>query len=517
MGGAARNHGGTRGHGCSLVQGERPNINFHVLSDNILSKIVKSSKKGPVRNPSDKKIMCVKKLLKVQTDEKNQHEEEKLDNPTIRKQQDSRLMKPKDLGHNKGCKQKVFDEMVHRMMDIKDDEALHFMSEKNILENVVQSHNLQHVVDNKNPEQEKDEKNIEQVIGNKSLHQVLDGKALHQLVENKALQQVDYKAQKQVLDEEALQQAIDIKVLKQVTDKKDIQLWDNEIVMVESKNLQQEVKNPTLQQKLVNETIQQLKDVNLNYLVKEQVDDKTKKQVLEEKALQQVVKEKQVYDQQVLQNMVDNKAKQHEVNEETLEQVVEINIRQQMIDKEVEQVGDEEKEDSNSFQKVFKKLSQHNVANHQQQVDKKLFEHEEGNVQVCRVQKPAGKYPEPGNSGLHTPLSTQQKKTTGLQFGVLPVPQLQAQTAQVQTHKVLIESPLSPLRKQQPEIVEQFATSSMMHCASTDHQMQTMILLFVPSSSCFIHPIYNYLPYMGGNFLHHQFPRSYQLPNQAQD
>ena len=40
MGRAARNNGGTGGHGCHPMPGERPNFNRHVLSDQDLKSIV---------------------------------------------------------------------------------------------------------------------------------------------------------------------------------------------------------------------------------------------------------------------------------------------------------------------------------------------------------------------------------------------------------------------------------------------------------------------------------------------
>ena len=88
MGGAARSHGGTRGHGYIPLQGERPNFNFHTLSDNTLSKIVKSNKVKTVANPSGTKVVCVNKLQtvnsakcvyeKVQNNEKELDEEKKV-------------------------------------------------------------------------------------------------------------------------------------------------------------------------------------------------------------------------------------------------------------------------------------------------------------------------------------------------------------------------------------------------------------------------------------------------------
>ena len=68
MGGAARNHGGTRGHGCSPLLGERPNVNRHTLSDSTIIKMVKSKKVSPEKQPTDRKLMIVKQLPRVERD-----------------------------------------------------------------------------------------------------------------------------------------------------------------------------------------------------------------------------------------------------------------------------------------------------------------------------------------------------------------------------------------------------------------------------------------------------------------
>ena len=85
MGGAARSHGGTRGHGWTPLAGERPNLHFHTLSDTTLSRMVKSKRKNTLANPSDTKVLIVNKLQtassakcgfeKVQNKEKHYNEE----------------------------------------------------------------------------------------------------------------------------------------------------------------------------------------------------------------------------------------------------------------------------------------------------------------------------------------------------------------------------------------------------------------------------------------------------------
>ena len=47
MGRPARNHGGTGGHGCHPLPGQRPNYNHHVLWDKTLQKMVKNACKEP--------------------------------------------------------------------------------------------------------------------------------------------------------------------------------------------------------------------------------------------------------------------------------------------------------------------------------------------------------------------------------------------------------------------------------------------------------------------------------------
>ena len=65
MGGAARNHGGTRGHGCSPLPGERPNVNRHTLIDSTIFYMVKNKKVGHEKQPTDQKLMIVKQLPRI--------------------------------------------------------------------------------------------------------------------------------------------------------------------------------------------------------------------------------------------------------------------------------------------------------------------------------------------------------------------------------------------------------------------------------------------------------------------
>ena len=69
MGGGARNHGGTRGHGCLPLPGERANYNLHTLSDKKLSKIINCSDKVKEKQPSNQKLMLVKVLPQIKNGE----------------------------------------------------------------------------------------------------------------------------------------------------------------------------------------------------------------------------------------------------------------------------------------------------------------------------------------------------------------------------------------------------------------------------------------------------------------
>ena len=62
MGRAARNYGGTRGHGYFPLPGERPNVNRHVMNDSDLFSLVKSSEKKMLKSD------CLKVVPQPQTD-----------------------------------------------------------------------------------------------------------------------------------------------------------------------------------------------------------------------------------------------------------------------------------------------------------------------------------------------------------------------------------------------------------------------------------------------------------------
>lgn len=59
MGRPARNHGGTGGHGCLPLPGERPNFNHHILDDKKLQKLVQNSNRKQGRST---KLELLRKL-----------------------------------------------------------------------------------------------------------------------------------------------------------------------------------------------------------------------------------------------------------------------------------------------------------------------------------------------------------------------------------------------------------------------------------------------------------------------
>ena len=84
MGGAARNHGGTRGHGCSPLPGERPNFNHHTLSDNQLLGIIKSSKTTE-KQTSDQKVKLVQSPYDPKKDKSKETSKMEQSQPVYRK------------------------------------------------------------------------------------------------------------------------------------------------------------------------------------------------------------------------------------------------------------------------------------------------------------------------------------------------------------------------------------------------------------------------------------------------
>jgi hypothetical protein len=76
MGRPARNHGGTGGHGCFPMPGERPNLNHHVLKDKELLKLVQSTQKRPERST---KITILKHIPKLRENPTKVHTDRSVD------------------------------------------------------------------------------------------------------------------------------------------------------------------------------------------------------------------------------------------------------------------------------------------------------------------------------------------------------------------------------------------------------------------------------------------------------
>ena len=115
MGRAARNYGGTRGHGYFPLPGERPNFNYHVLNDSDLFSIVKTSERKLLKSEGlkvvhqpqtdkDRKSFSFTKqpekcepVLKVKTTNRSPSQEKKLlrDYPLVTKSAGAKRKKEK--------------------------------------------------------------------------------------------------------------------------------------------------------------------------------------------------------------------------------------------------------------------------------------------------------------------------------------------------------------------------------------------------------------------------------------
>ena len=71
MGRPARNHGGTGGHGCVPLPGERPNFNYHTLDDTTLQKLVQNRNKKLQRSNKIETLKDIPKSEKKQSMVKN--------------------------------------------------------------------------------------------------------------------------------------------------------------------------------------------------------------------------------------------------------------------------------------------------------------------------------------------------------------------------------------------------------------------------------------------------------------
>ena len=95
MGRPARNHGGTGGHGCQPLPGERPDFNRHVVSDKTLQKMVKNANQEPAGRST--KLDTLKYLPKYDEKPKRAHSDGRsilIDRPV-----DSVSMEVPKVGH----------------------------------------------------------------------------------------------------------------------------------------------------------------------------------------------------------------------------------------------------------------------------------------------------------------------------------------------------------------------------------------------------------------------------------
>ena len=105
MGGGARNHGGTRGHGYSPQKGERPNFNIHTLSDKTLLKLVNSKGKELKVPNADQKVSVIEQFPKISRDHfpDKDNEKRKYEKPKMKKVE----LNSKMVQHDKSSQQKI--------------------------------------------------------------------------------------------------------------------------------------------------------------------------------------------------------------------------------------------------------------------------------------------------------------------------------------------------------------------------------------------------------------------------
>ena len=238
MGGAARNHGGTRGHGCSPLPGERPNFNHHTLSDSKLLVIMKSSKKSE-KQTSDQKVKLVKEPHKLKRDRTNETSEVKKSQPVYKETIQS--------SSSSNLKAKADSKDMAKEANAKKDKS----TQKR--EKPVQQ--VHHRVDNShaeemdnNPQKESNKKANEQ-MGNKEVQQVInkapmvmDNKPIPLVVDSHHDEQVEIKH-----DLETLQNGQSKKV-DQVVDTREAQEVDDKLPAVKDNRPDQQINSKHYQQ-----------------------------------------------------------------------------------------------------------------------------------------------------------------------------------------------------------------------------------------------------------------------------
>ena len=96
MGRPARNHGGTGGRGCLPLPGERPNLNYHVLDDKTLQKLVQNSNQKPGRST---KLELLQNLPRYGEKPKRVQIEDPSDS-VIKKPSDLVIIKEPEMGNS---------------------------------------------------------------------------------------------------------------------------------------------------------------------------------------------------------------------------------------------------------------------------------------------------------------------------------------------------------------------------------------------------------------------------------
>ena len=111
MGRAARNYGGTRGHGYFPLPGERPNVNRHVMNDSDLFRLVKSSEKKIFKSDGLKVVQQLQtdKVQKSVSDMKLPLKFKEVPNPEV-----SKMEKPNKSSFHEKKKQRDISLMLNR-------------------------------------------------------------------------------------------------------------------------------------------------------------------------------------------------------------------------------------------------------------------------------------------------------------------------------------------------------------------------------------------------------------------
>ena len=124
MGRAARNHGGTGGHGYFPLPGERPNYNHHVIQDNVLFNTVKNNvkKQGESTKLSIVKQRLKEEMLSTRQSAHCQKETFSLDRPSDK---DNLSVKSKEAQGDPSMKNQMLDSTTKSKKRIPDKKESH--------------------------------------------------------------------------------------------------------------------------------------------------------------------------------------------------------------------------------------------------------------------------------------------------------------------------------------------------------------------------------------------------------